>query len=58
MKATALNIRHLSKTIAAWTSIVYAVCYAGVAIYPPIRTLFMWYALHANVSFASDYLGL
>ncbi|EKD29821.1 MAG: hypothetical protein ACD_78C00257G0002 [uncultured bacterium (gcode 4)] len=57
MKATALNMRHLSKVVATWTSIVYTVCYAGVALYPPIRTLFMRYALHANVSFASDYLG-
>lgn len=57
MKANALNMRHLSKVVAAWASITYTVCYAGVALYPPIRTLFMRYALHANVSFASDYLG-
>lgn len=57
MKTDTLNMRHLSKVVVAWTSTVYTVCYAGVALYPPIRILFMRYALHANVSFASDYLG-
>ncbi len=57
MKTDALDTRRLLKVVAVWTSIVYTVCYAGVALYPPIRTLFMRYALHADAAFASDYFG-
>jgi hypothetical protein len=52
-----INTKHLLRATAAWTSIVYAICYAGVAIYPPIRGLFMRYSLHAEVSLSSNYLG-
>lgn len=53
-----INIKHLLKVTSAWISVVYVVCYAGVAIYPPVRDLFMQYALHTKTTFVSDYFGL
>ncbi len=44
-----INTKHLLKVTAAWTTIVYVVCFAGVA-FIPIRPWFMQYALHMNVS--------
>lgn len=52
-----INSKHLIKVASAWVSIVYIVCFAGVAIYPPIRGLFMRFSLHADVSFQSDFLS-
>ena len=53
-----INTKHLLKVTSAWVSIVYAVCYAGVAIYPPIRDLFMQYALHMKTTIPSEYFGI
>jgi len=52
-----IDIKHLLKVTSAWISVVYIVCYAGAAIYPPIRDLFMQYALHTKTTFVSDYFG-
>ncbi|OGG42145.1 hypothetical protein A3A21_02050 [Candidatus Jorgensenbacteria bacterium RIFCSPLOWO2_01_FULL_45_25b] len=52
-----IHVKHLLKTSSAWISIVYVVCYAGVAIYPPIRGLFMRYSLHSDISLQSDFFG-
>lgn len=52
-----INITHLLKVTSAWTSIIYVICYSGVAVYPPIRLMTMRYAMHANVNFASGYFG-
>lgn len=52
-----IDIRHLLKVTLAWTSIVYTICYAGVATYPSSRMLFMRYSMHADVSFVSNYFG-
>ncbi len=52
-----INTKHLIKVTAAWISIVYVICYAGVAIYPPTRGLFMRYSLHADATFKSDFFG-
>lgn len=52
-----INTKHLLKVSSAWVSIIYVICYAGVAIYPPIRSLFIKYSLHADVSFKSDFLS-
>ncbi len=52
-----INTKHLLKVASAWVSIVYVICYAGVAIYPPTRELFMRYSLHADVSFKSGFFG-
>ena len=53
-----INTKRLLKVSSVWVSIVYAICYAGVAIYPPIRNLFMKYSLHSDVAFRSDFFGL
>ncbi|OGZ64810.1 MAG: hypothetical protein A3A98_02235 [Candidatus Staskawiczbacteria bacterium RIFCSPLOWO2_01_FULL_40_39] len=53
-----INIIHLLKVTAAWTSIIYTVCYLGVAMYPPVRMMTMRYALHADINFVSGYFGL
>lgn len=44
-----MDIQRLLKVTSVWISAVYVICYAGVAVYPPIRELFMRYALHANM---------
>lgn len=51
------NIKHLLKVTSVWTSVIYTICYLGVAIYPPIRMMIMRYAMHADVSVASNYFG-
>lgn len=45
-----IDTTHLLKVTAAWVSIVYVVCFAGVALYAPMRTGFMMYALHMKAS--------
>lgn len=52
-----INIKHLLKTTSAWISIVYTVCYVGVAIFPASRSLFMKYSLHSDVAFRSDFFS-
>jgi len=46
------------KIASAWTSIVYAVCFGGVALFPDIRPLFMKYALHTETSLGGNVLTL
>ncbi|OGZ70739.1 MAG: hypothetical protein A3F47_00460 [Candidatus Staskawiczbacteria bacterium RIFCSPHIGHO2_12_FULL_38_11] len=53
-----INIKHLLKVTSAWTSIIYVVCYAGVAMYSPIRVMTMRYAMHMDFTFTSGYFGL
>jgi predicted anti-sigma-YlaC factor YlaD len=43
-----LNIKHLLKVSAAWISVVYAVCFLGVAFWPGVRQGFMMYGLHVK----------
>lgn len=44
-----INIQHLLKVTAIWTTIVYIVCFLGVAIFPGIREWFMLYAMHIDI---------
>lgn len=53
-----ININHLLKVSAAWISVTYIICYVGVWIYPPVRTLFMRYALHGELIVSSGYFGI
>jgi len=53
-----INTKHLLKVTAAWTSIVYTICYLGVALYPDVRALTMRYAMHADTPFTSGYFGV
>jgi len=42
-----IDTQRLLKVSAAWMSIVYVVCFGGVALFPGIRQQFAYYALHA-----------
>ncbi|KKT40951.1 MAG: hypothetical protein UW30_C0015G0022 [Candidatus Giovannonibacteria bacterium GW2011_GWA2_44_13b] len=53
-----INTQHLLKVSAAWISIVYTICFAGVAFFSGIRTGFMMYALHMNVSMGVNVLTI
>lgn len=41
-----LNINRLLKVTAAWTSVIYIICYFWVASFPGMRTGFMQYGMH------------
>jgi len=45
-----INVNRVLKVSAVWISIVYALCYAGVAMFIGIRPNFMMYALHVRNS--------
>lgn len=53
-----INTKHLLKVVVAWISVVYTICYAGVAFYPQSRMLFMRYSLHAELPLTSDFFGI
>jgi len=52
-----INTKQISKVFCLWVSIIYIVCFLGVAIYPPIRQLFMRFALHMEIAATSDYIS-
>ena len=41
-----IDIKHACKVSAVWMSVVYLVCFAGVAFFPGSRAFFLRYALH------------
>ena len=43
-----IGTSRLLKVTVAWISIVYVVCFLGVAVVPGIRKWFIQYALHAT----------
>jgi hypothetical protein len=47
------NPTHSLKVTSAWVSILYVICYVGVAVYPPIRDLTLKYALHLELPMRS-----
>ncbi|OHA09737.1 MAG: hypothetical protein A3A44_02020 [Candidatus Sungbacteria bacterium RIFCSPLOWO2_01_FULL_60_25] len=51
-----INTQRLLKVGAAWISIVYAICYVGVAIFPGVRPGFMRWGLHVAVDTGMDVL--
>ncbi len=54
-----VDTKLLLKVTTAWVSIVYAICFGGVALVPGIREWFMQYALHAaNVGFGENMMTL
>jgi len=53
-----INTKHLLKVIAAWVTIVYVVCFVGVALIPGVRPWFMQYALHMNIGMGENILTL
>lgn len=52
------NVTHLLKVTAAWTSIVWTVCYLGVLLIPGIREGFMLYAFHTNMILGENVMTL
>ena len=53
-----INTAKLQKVTVAWVSIVWAVCYAGVLLFPDIRSAFALYALHMNATFGENVMSL
>ena len=49
-----INTKHLLKVTAVWISILYIVCFGGVALVPGIRPWFMQHALHMNASLGEN----
>ena len=49
-----INTKHLLKVTAAWVTIVYIVCFGGVALIPGVRPWFMHFALHMNISMGEN----
>jgi hypothetical protein len=44
--------------VAAWVTIVYVVCFVGVALISGVRPWFMQYALHTNIGMGENILSL
>lgn len=53
-----MNTKHLLKVASAWISIVYVICYAGVALFSGIRPGFMRYGLHMGIDMGQNVLTL
>ena len=53
-----MNTKHLLRVTSAWISIVYIVCFAGVAFFPGIRPGFMRYGLHMGIDMGQNILTL
>lgn len=53
-----LNTNHLLKVGAAWISIVYIICFFGVATMPGIRPGMMRYGLHMAIDTGTNVLTL
>lgn len=51
-----IKTKHLLKVGAAWVSIVYLICYLGVALIPNVRPSFMRYGLHMGIDMGRDIL--
>ena len=51
-----IDTKHLLKVAAAWISIVYVICYLGVASFPGIRPGFMRYGLHMGIDMGQNIL--
>jgi len=52
-----INTKHLLKVSAAWISIVYVVCFAGVGMVPGMRPGFMRYGLHMGIDTSRNILS-
>ena len=51
-----ISTQHLLEAGAAWISIVYVICYAGIALFPGVRPGFMRYGLHMGVDMGQNIL--
>lgn len=46
------------KVASSWISVVYVICFGGVALLPGIRPWFMEYALHTRADIGTDVMTL
>ena len=53
-----INTTQTLKIVCSWVSIVYVVCFGGVALVPGIRSWFMEYALHTRVDTGTNVMTL
>ncbi|MBI2056057.1 MAG: hypothetical protein HYT37_01645 [Candidatus Sungbacteria bacterium] len=53
-----MDTKHLLKVASAWISIVYVICFAGVALFPGVRPGFMRYGLHMGIDIWQNTLTL
>lgn len=53
-----INTKHLLKVTVAWVSIADIVCFAGVALFPGIRPVLMYYGLHTTMNFGENIMTL
>ncbi len=51
-----INKNHILKVASAWISIVYVICFVGVAMFPGIRSGFMRYGLHTGIDMGQNIL--
>ena len=49
-----IDTRHLLKIMAAWVTIVYILCFGGVALIPGVRSWLLHRALHTNVNMGEN----
>ncbi|MEK7616221.1 MAG: DUF5676 family membrane protein [Patescibacteria group bacterium] len=52
-----INTKRLLKVSVAWMSIVYVVCYVGVAMFGGIREGFMRWSLHTDINMGQNVMG-
>ena len=53
-----IGTKHLLRVTAAWVTIVYIICFGGVALIPGVRPWFMYHALHLDISMGENVLTL
>ncbi len=53
-----INTNMALKVACSWISVVYVVCFGGVALLPGIRSWFMEYALHSQVNVGVNVMTL
>lgn len=53
-----IGTKHSLQVAAAWISIVYMVCYLGVALLPGVRPWFVRYGLHMGIDMGANALTI
>ena len=60
-----IDIKYVVKVACIWVTILYVICFVGIALFSPLRPLFMEYALHtrmdlgvSTISFVTFIAGL
>lgn len=53
-----LNAQRVVKAGVLWTTVAYAVCFFGVALFPDIRSWFMEFALHTRIDTGENVMNV